>query len=52
MIFFCSDVIGSAIGSMLWIIVLTTWIVMFQTNRVVWGEFADDLSFIIPQGSK
>lgn len=47
-----TDVIYSAIGTILWTIVLATWIALFQINRVEWGEFADEISFIIPLGSK
>lgn len=46
------DVIYSAIGSLIWFLVIATWVAMFQANRVAWGEWADDLSFIIPLGSK
>ncbi|XP_070497164.1 gamma-secretase subunit pen-2 [Chironomus tepperi] len=45
-------VICSAIGSIAWIVALIAWVITFQTNRIEWGEFADDLSFIIPLGSK
>lgn len=44
-------VIFSGIGAILWGLVLTAWIITFQVNRVAWGQFADDLSFIIPLGS-
>lgn len=47
-----SDVIYSAIGSLIWFLVIATWVAMFQANRIAWGEWADDLSFIIPLGSK
>ncbi|CAO1335254.1 unnamed protein product [Diamesa serratosioi] len=45
-------VIFSAIGLIVWMVVLGTWITLYQLNRVEWGEFADNLSFIIPLGSK
>lgn len=41
----------SAIGALIWSIVIATWVVVFQTNRAEWGEFADDISFVIPLGS-
>ncbi|XP_019875784.1 gamma-secretase subunit pen-2 [Aethina tumida] len=44
-------VIFSALGSLLWSIALITWVSIFQINRTSWGEFADDISFIIPLGS-
>lgn len=40
----------SAIGALIWSIVIATWVVVFQTNRVAWGEFADSISFVIPLG--
>lgn len=46
-----ADVILSAIGALIWGIVIGTWVVVFQTNRTAWGEFADSISFVIPLGS-
>ncbi|KPM03961.1 hypothetical protein NH340_JMT05182 [Sarcoptes scabiei] len=43
-------VIFSAIGSLLWIIGLTIWIVIYQLKRVEWGEWGDEISFNIPRG--
>ncbi|XP_044739366.1 gamma-secretase subunit pen-2 [Chrysoperla carnea] len=43
-------VVLSGIGTLIWFIILTSWIIVFQTHRVAWGEFADYLSFIIPLG--
>lgn len=40
----------SGIGTILWLILITIWVVLFQTNRVRWGDFGDDISFIIPTG--
>lgn len=45
-----SDVIASGIGALIWLIVIVSWIVLFQYKRADWGEFADDISFIIPLG--
>lgn len=45
-----SDVIFSAIGSIVWIVAIITWVLTFQLNRADWGEFADKISFIIPLG--
>lgn len=39
------------IGTVVWFVALTTWIVVFQVNRSTWGEFADEISFIIPYGT-
>ncbi|CAG2056009.1 unnamed protein product [Timema podura] len=44
------NVILSAIGALIWVAGLTTWIVTFQTQRAQWGETADYMSFIIPTG--
>ncbi|KAF7700242.1 hypothetical protein HF521_003200 [Silurus meridionalis] len=41
----------SALGLMLWVAVLTTWITIFQHFRAQWGEVADYLSFTIPLGT-
>lgn len=46
-----SDVILSAIGALLWAIGLGVWITIYQSNRVAWGEFADNISFVIPLGT-
>ncbi|XP_026880307.1 gamma-secretase subunit PEN-2 isoform X1 [Electrophorus electricus] len=40
----------SALGLLLWVAVLTTWISIFQHFRAQWGEVADYLSFTIPLG--
>lgn len=44
------DVKRSALGLLLWIAVLTTWITIFQHFRAEWGEVGDYLSFTIPLG--
>lgn len=49
--FLFSDVIMSTIGALLWAIGLGVWITIFQTNRIAWGEFADNISFVIPLGT-
>ncbi|KAL2722592.1 gamma-secretase subunit pen-2 isoform X1 [Vespula squamosa] len=43
-------VIFSGIGAILWMVILVSWIVTFQTQRAAWGEFADHISYIIPVG--
>lgn len=49
---FCvADVIFSALGTVVWIAAIVTWVVVFQVNRASWGKFADDISFIIPLGT-
>ncbi|EMP29867.1 Gamma-secretase subunit PEN-2 [Chelonia mydas] len=40
----------SAMGLLFWVIVLTTWVTIFQTHRARWGELGDYLSFTIPLG--
>ncbi|XP_002138654.2 gamma-secretase subunit pen-2 [Drosophila pseudoobscura] len=44
-------VIYSAVGTLLWIVALIAWIIIFQTNRTGWGATADYMSFMIPLGS-
>uniref|UniRef100_A0A671R7E9 Gamma-secretase subunit PEN-2 n=1 Tax=Sinocyclocheilus anshuiensis TaxID=1608454 RepID=A0A671R7E9_9TELE len=41
----------SAMGLILWVAVLTTWITIFQHFRARWGEVGDYLSFTIPLGT-
>ncbi|XP_075151420.1 presenilin enhancer, gamma-secretase subunit [Haematobia irritans] len=43
-------VIFSGLGTLLWTIVLTIWVIIFQTQRSEWGATADYMSFIIPLG--
>ncbi|KAI9579869.1 gamma-secretase subunit pen-2 [Glossina fuscipes] len=43
-------VIYSALGTLVWILILTAWIIIFQTKRADWGAVADYMSFIIPLG--
>ncbi|ELV09375.1 Protein lin-37 like protein [Tupaia chinensis] len=38
----------SAVGFLFWVIVLTTWITIFQIYRPRWGALGDYLSFTIP----
>jgi len=44
-------VVYSGIGTIIWSIIIITWVVIFQINRARWGEFADNISFIIPLGT-
>uniref|UniRef100_A0A8C1I947 Gamma-secretase subunit PEN-2 n=4 Tax=Cyprinus carpio TaxID=7962 RepID=A0A8C1I947_CYPCA len=41
----------SALGLIVWVAVLTTWITIFQHFRAQWGEVGDYLSFTIPLGT-
>jgi len=43
-------VILSIIGAVTWLIIITVWVVIFQLNRVKWGEWGDSISFNIPRG--
>nr|XP_020139209.1 gamma-secretase subunit PEN-2 isoform X2 [Microcebus murinus] len=45
------DVWRSAVGFLFWVIVLTTWITIFQIYRPRWGALGDYLSFTIPLGT-
>ncbi|XP_072472488.1 gamma-secretase subunit PEN-2 [Notamacropus eugenii] len=40
----------SALGLVFWLVVLTSWITVFQINRARWGALGDYLSFTIPLG--
>ncbi|XP_067874711.1 gamma-secretase subunit PEN-2 [Heterodontus francisci] len=40
----------SAVGLLLWIAALTTWISIYQTLRPDWGAVGDYISFTIPLG--
>ncbi|XP_061920211.1 gamma-secretase subunit PEN-2 [Entelurus aequoreus] len=40
----------SAVGLLLWVAVLTTWITIYQHYRAEWGEMGDYISFNIPLG--
>lgn len=44
------DVKRSALGLLLWVAVLTTWITIYQHYRAQWGEVGDYISFTIPLG--
>lgn len=46
-----ADVWRSAVGFLFWVIVLTTWITIFQIYRPRWGALGDYLSFTIPLGT-
>ncbi|KAM8775872.1 gamma-secretase subunit PEN-2 [Rhynchonycteris naso] len=41
----------SAVGFLFWVIILTTWITIFQIYRPRWGALGDYLSFTIPLGT-
>ncbi|XP_065072591.1 gamma-secretase subunit pen-2 [Ochlerotatus camptorhynchus] len=43
-------VIFSGIGSLIWFIIILSWVMTFQLKRTEWGDFADSISFIIPLG--
>ncbi|XP_045610509.1 gamma-secretase subunit pen-2 isoform X2 [Procambarus clarkii] len=43
-------VIISAVGALVWLVGLISWVVVFQQNRSAWGATADYMSFIIPKG--
>lgn len=45
-----SYVIQSMVGALVWIAIITAWVVVFQIYRADWGETADRMSFIIPKG--
>ncbi|CAH0712792.1 unnamed protein product, partial [Brenthis ino] len=43
-------VIMSGAGAIVWAIVLLSWVVAFQVQRVSWGSTGDYLSFVVPLG--
>ncbi|XP_005111898.2 gamma-secretase subunit PEN-2 [Aplysia californica] len=47
-----SYVIRSMVGTILWLAVIITWVVIFQLNRADWGITGENLSFLIPTGRK
>lgn len=49
-IIFFTDVIMSGAGAVVWAILLITWVITFQVQRVSWGPMGDTLSFIVPLG--
>uniref|UniRef100_A0A8D0W1Q6 Gamma-secretase subunit PEN-2 n=1 Tax=Sus scrofa TaxID=9823 RepID=A0A8D0W1Q6_PIG len=51
LLFPLTDVWRSAVGFLFWVIILTTWITIFQIYRPRWGALGDYLSFTIPLGT-
>ncbi|BFZ25482.1 hypothetical protein BsWGS_28521 [Bradybaena similaris] len=45
-----SYVIWSIVGTLVWMAIIITWVVVFQVNRASWGITGEQLSFIIPSG--
>ena len=43
-------VIYSTIGSLVWIILMVTWITCYQILRPDWGAAGDYISFNVPRG--
>lgn len=41
---------GSAVGVLFWIVVLTAWQVVYQTNRISWGAVGDYITMSLPRG--
>lgn len=44
------DVIKSAIGSLVWLIIIVAWNVTFQLTRTKMGPTGDHLTFVLPRG--
>jgi presenilin enhancer 2 len=38
------------IGTVIWIAIIVTWVIIFQMYRADWGMIADNMSFIVPKG--
>ncbi len=49
-IFSVSDVIRSAIGTVIWIVIIVTWNITFQLLRTKMGSVGDFLLFVSPRG--
>ena len=45
-----SDVIRSAIGTLIWVAIIIAWNVTFQTYRTRMGPVGDYLTFVLPRG--
>uniref|UniRef100_A0A914DE77 Gamma-secretase subunit PEN-2 n=1 Tax=Acrobeloides nanus TaxID=290746 RepID=A0A914DE77_9BILA len=45
-------VIGSAIGSIFWILILSIWVTVFQIFRIESPEIMDYITFVFPIGYK
>lgn len=45
-----SDVIRSAIGTLVWLAIIIAWNVIFQTYRTRMGPVGDYLTFVLPRG--
>ncbi|XP_002732039.1 gamma-secretase subunit PEN-2-like [Saccoglossus kowalevskii] len=43
-------IIHSAIGSVVWLAIIASWVVVYQIYRPIWQPFADYIAFIIPKG--
>lgn len=42
--------IRSAIGSMVWFVIIVSWNIIFQIHRIEWEAVGDYLTFVIPRG--
>jgi presenilin enhancer 2 len=45
-----SYVIWSMVGTVVWMALIVTWVMVFQLNRASWGIQGEYLSFVIPSG--
>jgi len=45
-----SDVIRSAIGTLIWVIIIIGWNITFQLLRTKMGPIGDYLTFVSPRG--
>ncbi|KAK3921983.1 Gamma-secretase subunit pen-2 [Frankliniella fusca] len=44
-------VILSGIGALIWIVALTSWVILYQAYRVSWGDWGEAISFLVATGS-
>lgn len=45
-------VMGSILGTTIWIAIVVLWTSIFQTQRPKWGAFADYISLTVPYGKR
>ena len=45
-------VVGSMLGTVVWIAIAVLWISVYQTQRPKWGSFGDYISLTLPYGKR
>ena len=44
------DVIFSALGALIWSIIFVTWVSLYQSYRLEWLPWSDDITLVFPAG--